>query len=222
MRNIVVIVGIIVLVLILIPQIMRQVMYKKIMNDLSNKNYDAAQKKLDGFWCMFTFSPYNREFLRLNAFMMQGDREKIEAQFDNMFDQLRMNKKQTYVLAQRAFYTYLETGEHEKAAVMLEKCKASGKEGSTKNMQLMYDVMVDHKSNHIEEVQTRLETLQQKEDAYSKEANRVRIGIYEYLIGLQYLNQQNKKMSRTYFEKARTHCKNSPYEALVLKGLNSL
>ena len=73
------------IILLIIPQIMKRVVYKKLTGYLSERDYERFEKLLDGFACIFSFKPYNREYMRLNSYFMQGDKRKIEAQLDTIF-----------------------------------------------------------------------------------------------------------------------------------------
>ena len=62
------------IILLIIPQIMKRVVYKKLTGYLSERDYERFEKLLDGFACTFSFKPYNREYMRLNSYFMQGDK----------------------------------------------------------------------------------------------------------------------------------------------------
>lgn len=203
------------------PKVMKQRIYKKMTEALANKEYEKLEEILDGFWCTFSYKPYNREFMRLTAYTMQGDKKKIEAQFDSMFQKLRMSTKQKLPLAKRAFYFYLETSQFEKAHDMLTLCKEDPNGNELHVMQMMYDILAEKKSNHIQEIKASLDQLKKQKEVLNKESNRVKIGVYEYLIGLQYHYLQNKKTSRSYLESALNHCRHTPYEPMIQELLKS-
>ncbi len=215
MTVVLIIVAIAICILWIFPKFMKQKIYKKMTNALSNKAYDELDEILDSFWCTFSYKPYNREFMRLTSYTMQGDKKKIETQFDTMFQKLRMSQKQKLPLAKRAFYYYLEVNQFEKAQEMLSICKEDPNTNEYHVMQMMYDILAQKKSNHIQEIKNNLTQLKAQKDAYTKEANRVRIGVYEYLIGLQYHYLNNTKTSRSYLKEALKHCKHTPYEPLI-------
>lgn len=52
------------IILLIIPQIMKRVVYKKLTGYLSERDYERFEKLLDGFACTFSFKPYNREYIR--------------------------------------------------------------------------------------------------------------------------------------------------------------
>ena len=95
-----------------------------------------------------------------------------------MFQKLRMSTKQKLPLAKRAFYFYLETSQFEKAHDMLTLCKEDPNENELHVMQMMYDILAEKKSNHIQEIKTSLDQLKKQKEALNKESNRVKIGVY--------------------------------------------
>lgn len=91
------------IILLIIPQIMKRVVYKKLTGYLSERDYERFEKLLDGFACTFSFKPYNREYMRLNSYFMQGDKRKIEAQLDTIFSKMKMRDQQRQPLPDRDF-----------------------------------------------------------------------------------------------------------------------
>ena len=156
------------IILLIIPQIMKRVVYKKLTRYLSERDYERFEKLLDGFACTFSFKPYNREYMRLNSYFM-ADKNTAE----------------------------LHT------------------------MEMMYSILALKKSEYIEEIRERLEPMKKMPDAFTNDAKRVRIGIFEYLLGLQYTYLCNKKLSKTYLTSALKNCRNTPYEYEIKKLLEA-
>ena len=52
------------IILLIIPQIMKRVVYKKLTGYLSERDYERLETLLDGFACTFSFKPYNRQSMR--------------------------------------------------------------------------------------------------------------------------------------------------------------
>lgn len=84
----------VIIILLIIPQVMKKIVYKKLTAYLSAKDYTAFEKLLDGFACTFSFKPYNREYMRLNSYFIQGDKKKIEVQLDTIFKKMKMKDEQ--------------------------------------------------------------------------------------------------------------------------------
>lgn len=204
------------IILFLIPRIIQRVVYKKFTIYLSTQQYDQFESLLDGFWSTFSFRPFNREYMRLTAYFMQNDAKKINDQLDNLFQNIKLNDQQEAAVANRAFYFYLEQNNKQKAKEMLDRCKQKdGNQNEVDTMEIMYSIIGEKKSEHIKDIQARLAALQKESDAYTNHAKTVKIGVFEYMIGLQYSYLHNKKESKKYLESALKHCKNTPYESQI-------
>lgn len=201
------------IILLVIPQVEKKIVYKKLTSNLGQGNYKQFEKILDGFWCTFSFRPFNREYMRLTSYMMQNDKEKISNQFDKLFNQIKLNNEQESAVANRAFYFYLETENYSKAHEMLKICQEKNETtNDIEIMQIMYSILGKKESIYIKDIKNRLERLKKEKDAYSNQSKRVKIGVFEYMIGLQYTYLHNKKESKKYLESALKNCKGTPYE----------
>ena len=200
----------------LLPMIQKRIVYKKLTEYLDQGKYKEFEQVLDGFWCTFSYRPFNREFMRLNAYFMQNDTKKISQQINDLFEKIKMNDEQRSLVAKRAFYFYLEQEKYEQAKKMLDIClQHDSNQVEVETMQLMYSILGERKSEHIRDIKARLEPLKKETDAYTNPAKRVRIGVFEYLIGLQYSYLHNKKESKKYLENALQHCKGTTYEVQI-------
>lgn len=216
----VVILSAVIVILIILPQISKRVIYKKLTQHLANREYEEFEKLLDGFIATFSFRPYNREYMRLNAYFMQGDKQKIEEQLDNMWNRIRMKGVQKAAVAKQGFYFYLEQQKYDKAKKMLDYCvKEDTNANEVHVMDMMYTILALKQSDYIAEIRERLDYMRKESDAYTNTAKKVRIGVFEYLLGLQYSYQNNKKASKTCLESALKNCQNTPYEVEIKKLL---
>ena len=215
MNWILIIVCIAVVIGLLLPLAQKQIVYKKLTKYLEQGKYKEFEKLLDGFWCTFSYRPFNREFMRLNAYFMQNDAKRIQKQLDNLFENIKMHDEQKSSVAKQAFYFYMEQKKYAQAKKMLDICQAHDtNKNEIETMQIMYSILGERKSEHIRDIKAQLEPLQKEKDAYTNPAKRVRIGVFEYLIGLQYLYMNNKK-SKEYLNNALQHCKGTTYEAQI-------
>lgn len=205
------------IILLLLPQVIKRGIYKRLTTHLAKRDYEAFYTLLDGFLCTFSFRPFNREYMRLTACFMQNDVQKIDEQLHNIFKRLKMKEEQKSSVAKRGFYFYLENKDYPKAKKMLDIYQRNnGNESELHIMELMYSILALRKSDYIQEIKERLQSLEQQPNATINTAQQVRIGIFEYLLGLQYAYQNNKKTSKRYLESASKHCENTPYEREIL------
>lgn len=212
MTNKIVLLIIVLVLLLIIPQILKRATYKKLTNLLGTQQYEKFESTLDSMVATFSFRPFNREYMRLTSYFMQNDSKKIESQLDMMFSKLRLKDEQKSSIAKRGFYFYLEQQNKNKSLEMLKLCES---DNEYHNMKLMYDILIEKKSDYIHEIQDKLKQLEKESDAQSNQAKVVRIGVFEYLIGLQYTYLHNKKMSQKYLQSALKHCKNTPYQVQI-------
>ena len=102
------------LVFIFVPIIMKKVVWKKLLSQLDNEQYDEFYKTLDSNACKFSYQAFNREYMRLSGYLAQRNDAKIEEQFD-LLKNMRISNKQKASVASRGFYYYLEKGKIKKA-----------------------------------------------------------------------------------------------------------
>ena len=204
-------------ILFVIPKIIKNRQYKKLTEALSQQNYEEFEAILDNFFTMCSFKPYNREYMRLTAYLMQNDPKKIDTQIQFIFEKLKMKDVQEFAVATRGFYFYVETKNYKKAKEMLEICqKTFNAPNELHIMELIYSILVEHESIYIQEIEDRLHALPKNND----DATTVRKGIFEFLLGLQYHYKNDKKTSHSYLRSALVHCKDTPYEQEIKKILS--
>lgn len=215
-----VVITITLIILLITPKIIKQKTYKKLTSLLSNKQYDQFEKKLDSLSAITSFKPFNREYMRLTSYFMQNNQSKIKNQLDLMFDKLKMTKEQKKAVATRGFYFYMEIQEYDKANKMISILQDTPiNQNEMHNIKVMYSILAEKKGDYIEEIKNRLKALKKDISSYSDNAKQVKIGIFEYLLGLQYYYINEKQISHKYLISALYHCKNTPYEREIKKYL---
>ena len=108
------------LVFILVPMIMKKVVWKKLLVQLNNEQYDEFYKTLDTGACKFSYQAFNREYMRLSGYLAQRNDAKIEEQFE-LLKNMRISNKQKASVATRGFYYYLEKSKKQRACFLMEK-----------------------------------------------------------------------------------------------------
>lgn len=197
----------------IIPYIVRRKVYQKLFDCLEDQNFNDFDVIIDGFFCRTVFKRYNREFLRLNRYMIQGDTQKIDTQFEWMFKNVSMNPKEQFAAAKKGFHYYIIHKNQKKAKFMLAAMKETFMNNNEVNRSMMlYDIMLMKKSDYIEEVKQMLNEIQSDCDYRSDESKQVRAGIFEYLLGLQYLYKGDEKNMYFYMDRAKKHCKETAFE----------
>ena len=123
MRNILVLIGIIVFVAVLISfvlQFLRNSKQKQFMYLLQNNEFDTLYKKIDSFYTKSIFPEYNREYVRLNALIMQDRKEEIDATFDKLIPMAK-DKNAKIDILDKAFGYYVYDENQEKCDQIIKE-----------------------------------------------------------------------------------------------------
>lgn len=146
----------------------------------------------------FLFPPYNIEYLKLNAYLMEEDTEKIDAQFDKML-QFHLSKEQDQDLTMKAFNYYLGAENRKKTRELLTRIKGFEEKELTKEAQKLYDILIEKSSSYIADMEKQL--------ADADEENKV---FLEFLLYMQYKNANNTKKADVYRSLYQQHTSTAP------------
>lgn len=182
-------------------------LFKKLIMALQNQQFDCFFKTLDSLVCKYFYPAFNREYLRMNAFVLQGDQEQVNAQFELLLA-MRKNKKQDLDVSVKAFYYYVDEQNKEKTTAMLERIRAAKEPVILQECTLIYDVFIKQSSSHITEME---EALDQCEG--------VNLGMFHYMLATQYGYQNEKEKRSHHLEAAYELLKNTPYEIKIARVL---
>lgn len=182
-------------------------LFKKLIRALQDQAFDQFFKTLDSFVCKYFYPAFNREYLRMNAFVLQGDKQRVEAQFDLLLG-MRKNKQQNLDICVKAFYYYVDEQNEEKAYAMRKRIEETKENSVIQEVSLIYDVFIRKTSEHIPAME---EALDQSEG--------VNLGMFHYMLGVQYA-YKNDQVKRSYhLEQAYALLKNTPYEMKIAQML---
>lgn len=116
---------VLILVLIVVQFIGRKVMTNrytmKLMKAILGEE-EAFMKLNDSFMVKMLFHPFNREYMRLNYYVMHESKENVKKQLA-LFDQMRISKEQHLAVYQMAFQFFLTNEMEDDARKLLEKVK---------------------------------------------------------------------------------------------------
>lgn len=180
--------------------------FNKLLKCLQNQEYDKFFKILDSLGCKYFFAPFNREHMRLNAYFMMGDGEKIRNQFDLILN-MHINKKQRLDVSMKAFYFYVDEEDKVKAKEILDKLQGVSDETMYEQCNLIYEILLLKKTDYIDVME---EHVKECEPGFDR-------GMFHYLLALQYsyLNEHKKEMA--HLRVAKTDMKDTPYEGKINK-----
>ena len=95
----------------------RNFFMNKISSDLMNvigKDEEKFLKLIDSTPAKILIEPYNRDYMKLNHYIITKNNKKIDEQF-NHIDAHKLNKDQTLVLYRNVFKYYISIGNREKS-----------------------------------------------------------------------------------------------------------
>ena len=157
----------------------------------------------------FLFPPYNIEYLKLNAYLMEEDTEKIDAQFDKML-QFHLSKEQDQDLTMKAFNYYLGAENRKKTRELLTRIKGFEEKELTKEAQKLYDILIEKSSSYIADMEKQL--------ADADEENKV---FLEFLLYMQYKNANNTKKADVYRSLYQQHT-STANNGLTIRSIESV
>ncbi|MBQ6655160.1 MAG: hypothetical protein IJM79_06530 [Erysipelotrichaceae bacterium] len=172
----------------------------KLTTALLKGDYDGFDRLIDKWYVMYVIAPFNVDYLKLNRYSLEGDREKITACYDG-FNNKRLNYAQAKQVYLEAFDYFLGQKDRERCLFYREKINAlsSKKEDLSSIKQLVndsYDIYIDNKSDMLERL------LEQNEKL--PESHR---GSNEALIARIYENKGSKKKAEEYRKLSEEHLK---------------
>lgn len=155
MRNILVFIGIVVFVAVLISfmlQLLRNSRQKQFMYLLQNGKFDELYKKIDSFYTKLIFPEYNRDYVRLNALIMQDRKKDIDLTFEKLI-LMAKDKKAKIDILNKAFEYYVYEEDKRHCEKIMEEIKKFEDDQWIKLSKMKYDILILKKSNHIEELE---------------------------------------------------------------------
>lgn len=181
--------GIVVVVTVItsfVLQFLRNSKQNQFMYLLQNNEFDELYKGVDSLYVKAIFPLYNREYIRLNALIMQDRKADVDAQFDKMIP-MAASKKAKIDILNKAFEYYVYNEDKKHCEPIYNQIKELGDEALTKTTTVLYDIMILKKSNHIEELEKDIDKL----PAMNKVTN-------AYLLSVQYRNKGNNEKAEYY------------------------
>lgn len=177
-------------VLILIDFIMRRVASDRITRYFAMGKYDELLKFTDSFIAKMYLHPFNRDFVRMNAYIAQGNDKEAVAVAERLLN-ARLNEKQRAAVVDKAFTLYLDAGKYKDAKKMLKLIEEREGDGDyARSCRQMYEIIANHSSVYLDDMLKEVEgaTGERKAQLLS-------------LIALQYGNRGQQEKARIYTKK---------------------
>jgi len=161
----------------------RRVILGKVHRFLQHKDPQGALDYLDKPGVRFAMPAFNREHMRLNAFLFMGKTDKVSQCFDSLLT-MRTSKAQRQDVLVRAFQFYMQEEHFKDAKVILDEIKATFDTKLASDCERSYDVFARKDTSHIAEMEAEIEGA-----PYAKKAN------LAYLLTASYANANDEKSS---------------------------
>ena len=166
---------------------------KKIFELLKSGDIQAVEHELNSASCRMLIPAFNREFIKLNAYLLNQKTDKIDEQFDILF-KTKMNDQQRKEALLKAFEYYVQLKDKEKSSALLQEIKNLDDYGLAAHSQMLYDILIDKSTNYIDVL-----------TAKQNEGNNMNRGMNAYLISLQYGYLNKKDKEKEYLEKSKKY-----------------
>ncbi len=168
---------------------------RKIYKYSKEKDYESLFKLLDKFSCKVTYTAFDREFIRLNAYFDMNVYDKIKKQSDFIMGEMRLNDDQKIVFARQMFYYFLRKEKYKECEKVLDYVKTiKTSNDKVHAMEMMYSIEVLKESNYIDEIEKKLNNTEDKENQAS----------LHYLLGLQYAYKKENETAEKHFSEAKS------------------
>ena len=155
---------------------------------LQNKDFDLLEKKLNSFSSKALFPRYMLESVRLQIYLVQDQKKKIDQQY-RMVIESATTKKQKKEILSNAFEHYVFLSDAPKSRNLLEKIKKLEDESLIQRCQMLYDIFIEKSTNYIKPLEDKFSQLEGSEKMISA-----------YLLSIQYSHLNNKKKAEYYAE----------------------
>ena len=133
--------------------------FKRLQQLMAAKQWDEFDRLLDGKLTSMLYPRYNRDYLRLNSYLLREDHKRADEMFDLLLG-LNLPKMQRVDLVIKAFNYYVGQEDRKKSKELLHEIKGfegGQAEAVAHECQLMYDTMILKRHNDIPELERMLE-----------------------------------------------------------------
>ena len=164
----------------IVEQIMRSTRLNKFALLLREGSCDEALELLDKPSSKWLYPPFNREYMKLNAYLVKDDVEGASRQFDVLLT-MRSSKNQRSEAVVKAYRFYMEHERYKDAKPLLEEIEKTAEKPVAEESRLMWEIFAENDTSHIPEMEKQYEE--------AKGQQRMRLAL---LIATQYENAHNK------------------------------
>lgn len=191
-----------------LPYIIRAFIQNNIKKNVQKKNYTKALETIEGKLYRILFGEYDQRKKQCVLLLEDNSKDSIES-FIQQVSLSRISQKQKETIFHHMYFHYLDKEDGSMCSRLLDVLKTVVSAQDIENDEMMYRIIIEKKSEDINRVQ---DLLKETTDSQQK-------GFFQYLLGLQYWNNKQKKEARQYFTHAKRNMKDTPYYQKVKKYL---
>lgn len=197
-QNIWVMLLIVILLITVAYSLYRSSLTKKYTNQLGellvNKDFKTFDSMVNDPKVKKAVYPFNLDYMKLNSYMLRGDRRKIDAGFET-FQKVNLNRKQKETIAVEGFTYYMGIRNKEKAKYFLDLMnQSSTNKAILDTSNEYYGIVYEGKTDKLEEMLLETEALPEEEKSFN-----------EYLISVMYRTLGDKEKAEEYEKRYKSH-----------------
>lgn len=194
-----------------IPFIIRSIVWSRFINQMKKGNSQKALEILQSSLYKTLFNSFDQNWNILRVYISTGDTKHIERQTKKLFE-MKLSDRQAYQVASQSYFYFLDAQDKEWSSRLLDKIKAYADEDEIQYSTMLYRILIEKKSEDIENVQSLLnQKKQEKFKPEDEEDHRFQTGLLAYLLALQFSYKNDKKHMEYYARQARNDLKHTPY-----------
>lgn len=145
-----------------VKKIVQNKMEDRYLDWFAQGEYEKIESSIRSFQGKWLFPLYNREHLLLQVAQVQNNKEEIDKLFEEMLSQkLTPTQRQETVMA--AFEYYVFEQDRLKAKPLYSEIRQNFDKKIAHRAKLMYEVFLNHKADHIDELLELLESVPDSE-----------------------------------------------------------
>ena len=119
---------------------------KQLLQLLNQKSFEKLHREFSSFWTRILMPKYNLEYIKLNCYLMERNKNQIDAQFEKLFP-LKKSSRQQEDLLRKSFEYYLETENKKQCEKILDLMDTLD---IKQEAQMMFDILLNKKADYID------------------------------------------------------------------------
>ena len=202
---------ILIMVGVFMPMLIRSIIWNRFLKAMENKDVDKAKAVLDSKAYRMMFDENERIKNKLNLALATSNRNEVN-DYLNQIIYGKYSKSFKSQMIVKTYYFYLELEDKDKTKRLLEEIKKFDSNQDLENMEMLYRILIEKKSEDIEYFKNRLED---EKEELSKVKNKHQLGLLQYYLGLQYYYLKDNKEANKWLGKAKENLKGTAYHKKI-------